>query len=115
MDGDADCAFYLRTLVSEAPTWRYTMIHLNGPRGDGKLRTKTPPAVNDLIHLWDELTNTGGTYVVRKRYWLHSSFGSWNWPVLEQRATTPPMLDVIVDMAESIFADEAIEQGDKDD
>jgi len=115
MDGEVDCAFYFKTLVSDKPTWRYTKIHINGPRGDGRLRTRTPPAIDDRIHLWDDTTKSGGMFAVRERAWLHSSFGSSNWPMTEPQSRMPPSLDVIVVKTNGLFVSEAIEPEHEDD
>ncbi|WP_435244935.1 hypothetical protein [Streptomyces tendae] len=69
--------------------------------------TPYPPAVGDLIYLWDTGKREGGTYEVLARQWLHSSYGSTDWPAGEQRPLEGPLLDVVVQPAVGVFRDEA--------
>lgn len=109
----AVCSFSIRTPAGDGQ-FHYERINLGSWHGDGKLHTPYPPQVGDLIHLWDTIKRKGGTYEVVARQWLHSSYGSTNWPVLEQQPTVGPLLDFIVQPAEGVFRDEAPQPDDED-
>ena len=100
------CSFYIRTPAEEGQ-FHYDHVNISSPHHDGKLHTPHPPQVGDLIHLWDFVKKQGGTYEVLSRQWLHSSYGSMNWPVLEQQPTVGPLLELIVEAAEGVFRDQA--------
>jgi hypothetical protein len=63
--------------------YHFEHITLNGPDGDGKLRTAYPPHIGDIISLYDPFKKTGGRFEVVAREWRHSSYGSPMWPVLD--------------------------------
>ena len=98
------CSFYERTPVEGG--YRYEKISLMNPRGDTSLETDHPPLVGDLIFLSDATSERRGQYRVIERSWLHSSWGSTDWPYGEAASTTGPLLDVIVEAAEGPFVDE---------
>lgn len=100
------CSFNIRT-PAENGQFHYEPVNVSSPHHDGKMHTPYPPAVGDLIHLWDTIKKQGGTYEVISRQWLHSSYGSTNWPVLEQQPTVGPLLEMIVEPAEGVFRDQA--------
>ncbi|MET9086136.1 hypothetical protein ABZX77_30395 [Streptomyces sp. NPDC004237] len=101
------CSFYIRVPVGDGQFY-YDHVNVGSPHGDGKLHTPNPPQAGDLIHLWDTVRQQGGTYEVLARKWLHSSYGSFNWPVLELQPTVGPLLDLIVEPAEDVFRDQAL-------
>ena len=101
-----DCEFYVR--ISEAQQFRYERVTFPAPRGDNNLRTAHSPLVGDLVHLWGDTEETRGTFRVVERSWLHSSYGSKNWP-FGAEALVPPILTVIVEPAVGPFVDEATE------
>ncbi|MFJ8153931.1 hypothetical protein [Streptomyces sp. NPDC094468] len=101
------CSFYVRTPVG-ADQFYYDPINVASPHGDGKLHTLHPPLPGDLIHLWDTVKNLGGTHEVLARRWLHSSYGSFNWPVLEPQPTVGPLLELIVVPAEDAFRNQVL-------
>jgi hypothetical protein len=99
------CAFYERTAVEGG--YRYTSIHVQGPPGGGGyLHTDHPPVPGDLIHLWDSLTDQGGPYQVVARHWLHSSYGSPDWPYDLAASTEGPLVYIVVEPAEGVFRNE---------
>ncbi|WP_329214848.1 hypothetical protein OG352_05335 [Streptomyces sp. NBC_01485] len=100
------CSFYIRT-PAEQGQFHYEPVNVSSPHYDGKMHTLYAPAVGDLIHLWDTTKKQGGTFEVLARHWLHSSYGSTSWPVLEQQPTVGPLLDLIVQAAEGVFRDQA--------
>ncbi|WAZ20194.1 hypothetical protein STRCI_001293 [Streptomyces cinnabarinus] len=108
------CSFHIRT-PAEVGQFRYDHVNIGSPHGDGKLHTPYPPQVGDLIHLWDPFEKKGGTFEVLARQWLHSSYGSTNWPVLAQQPTVGPLLDLIVQPAEGVFRNEAPHTEEDDD
>lgn len=101
------CSFYERIQVTADPTYRYEKIEIASSRNDGVLRTPYPPAVGDLITLYDRLRKAGGTYRVIERAWSHASFGSTNWPLGLKDAHVGPMLDVVVEPTVGPFVNEA--------
>ncbi|MET7477984.1 hypothetical protein ABZT17_26960 [Streptomyces sp. NPDC005648] len=107
------CSFYIRT-PAESGQFYYDRVNVGSYHGDGKLHTPQPPQVGDLLHLWDTVKRDGGTYVVLARQWLYSSYGSTNWPVLEQQPTVGPLLEVIVEPAEGVFRDQALRPDEED-
>lgn len=107
------CSFSIRTPADHG-LYRYERVNIASPHYDGKMHTPYPPTVGDLIHLWDTINKAGGTYQVLARQWLHSSYGSTNWPLLEQQPTVGPLLEVIVEPAEGVFRNEAPAHDDED-
>ena len=107
MSTDVRCRFYLRE-PREGGQWRYKNIWLPGYDGGGCLVTPHPPAVGDLIHLWDyDDAGPRGTFEVLARSWLHSAYGSANWPLGKPAPSEGPQLDLVVTPAEGLFRDEA--------
>ena len=98
------CQFYERVKVEGG--YRYNMISINGPGGYGRFVTPHPPAVGDLISLWDAHEKRGGVFRVVDRAWLHSSYGSTDWPYGSPASKEGPLLDVVVEAAEGPFVDE---------
>jgi len=107
------CSFYIRTPAGDSQ-FQYESVNIGSPHGDGKMHTPYPPAVGDLIHLRDTIKQSGGTYEVIIRQWLHSSYGSTNWPVLEQQPTVGPLLELLVEPAEGVFRDQAPRPDDEE-
>ncbi|MGW1961782.1 hypothetical protein ACWCPD_16075 [Streptomyces sp. NPDC001935] len=101
-----ECSFAIRT-PAENDQFTYERVNIGSRHGDGKLHTFYPPAVGDLIHLWDTVKQKGGMFAVLARQWLHSSYGSTNWPVLEEQPTVGPLLELVVEPAEGVFRNEA--------
>lgn len=99
------CQFYERVEVEGG--YRYDQINVNGPTGFDPLVTPHPPAVGDLIHLWDAYKKRGGTFRVVERAWHHSSYGSTDWPYGSPVSKEGPLLDIIVEAAVGPFVDEA--------
>jgi hypothetical protein len=87
--------------------YRYRKISINNRQGDTCLHTPHPPAVGDLIQLWDATERRGGMYQVVARQWLHSSYGSMDWPTGQSDSSVGPLLDIVVEAAEGVFRDEA--------
>jgi hypothetical protein len=87
--------------------YRYRRISINNRQGDTYLRTPHPPLMGDLIQLWDATEGRGGVYQVVARQWLHSSYGSPDWPHGQATSSVGPLLDIVVEAAEGAFRDEA--------
>lgn len=100
------CHFYLRERVKDGQFF-YSSVLLQGPKGDGCLHTFHPPAVGDLIYLWDKLQKGPGSVRVLARSWLHASWGSTHWPHGAAFPTDVPLLDIIVEREDGPFVDEA--------
>lgn len=109
------CNFHVRVPAKSPGTFYYDRVTLGTPRGDGQLHTDHPPVVGDLIHLWDTDKKEGGTFRVLQRWWLYSSYGSFNWPLLQSESSTGPLLEVIVEPAEKPFHDQVSRPGTEDD
>lgn len=110
---DPRCSFYLRTAVGDG-RYRYTRISIANQAGNGYIVTPTPPVVGDLIYLRDQIEGgPSGTFRVVERSWVHSSWGSHDWPYTEPQPLVGPMLDLIVEAAEGPFANEALAGGDQ--
>jgi hypothetical protein len=101
-----NCSFYIRTPV-EGEQFKYEPVNISSPAGNGGMTTPYPPAAGDLIQLWDSIKETGGVYRVLVRRWMHSSYGSANWPYGKNASTVGPHLEVIVEAAVGPFVDEA--------
>ena len=108
------CSFYIRTPTDNGQ-FHYEPINVGSPHGDGKLHTPYPPHVGDLIHPWDPFKKAGGTFEVLARQWLHSSYGSTNWPPLEPQPIVGPLLELIVETAEGVFRDQTPQPNDEDE
>jgi hypothetical protein len=113
-DEAARCSFYVRIQVTDEPTFRYAPVRLDSPMGHGYLVTVHPPMVGDLISLYDHQAHAGGAYRVIDRSWTHSSYGSANWPHVEDRPRVGPMLDVIVEAAEGPFVAQVASSEDEE-
>lgn len=106
------CSFFIRTPADNGQ-FHYDRINIGSPHGDGKLHTAHPPQVGDVILLRDTVKQQGGKYEVLARQWMHSSYGSTNWPVLEQQPTVGPLLEVVVTPVEDVFRDQAPSRDDE--
>jgi hypothetical protein len=100
------CRFYIRTPAGEG-LFHYQPLTITAPDGQSRLPTPHPPAVGDLITLFDQITQQGGGFRVVDRCWHHASYLSMNWPVMAALPVHGPSLDVIVEPADGLFADEA--------
>lgn len=110
------CSFYVRTPSEKHPgMFDYTPISLNNPRGDGDLHTYHPPAVGDTISLHDISGNARGKHRVIARDWMHASYGSTYWPLLDAVPTHGPALYVLVEPAEDFFRDQAPTDEDEEE
>lgn len=98
------CSFYERTPVEGG--YRYEKISISSPRGDTRMETAHPPLVGDLIFLSDATSERAGQYRVIERSWLHSSWGSTDWPYDKPASKTGPLLDIVVERAAGPFMDE---------
>jgi hypothetical protein len=105
------CQFYERVPVEGG--YRYEMFSINGPAGAGRLVTPYPPAIGDLITLWDVHERRGGSFRVADRAWHHSSYGSTNWPYGSPVSKEGPMLDIIVEAAEGPFVGEVPDEDEE--
>lgn len=101
------CTFYVRTQVSDAPTYRYDHLEVPDPEGGGCLHTPYPPLDGDLIHLFDQTAQIGGTYRVVERAWGHPVWSSLDWPYGARYPDVGPTLDIIVESTAGPFRNEA--------
>lgn len=104
------CSFYVRTQVTaDPPTYRYDALYVRGGEygQSGYLVTPYPPAVGDTISLTDEVGDRSGSYRVVDRSWIHSGYGSANWPLGAKWPQVGPILTVIVVPFVGPFRDEA--------
>lgn len=110
---DVLCTFYKR--VPTEGGFFYDQIHISSGRGDTHLLTAHPPIPGDLISLTDQITKEYGLYRVLFRDWLHSSWGSMNFPYDAFRPNNPPYLQIIVEEATGLFIDQVLRPEDEDD
>lgn len=103
------CSFYVRYPEDEG--WRYEAVFMSTPTN--YLVTDHPPSVGDHIHLRGQTEETKGQFVVVARSWLHSAWGSTNWPYGEDESTVGPMLDIIVEPSKGVFVNEVIRDEDE--
>lgn len=110
------CGFYLRTPVDDGlihvlPKADYRRIDVSGWEKDGYLHTEYPPAVGDLIYVYDghydDEDRGPGLCRVISRMWMHTAYGAANWPLGTAEPLFGPMCEFIVEVAEGQFADEA--------
>lgn len=106
------CSFYVRTPAEDEGMFHYDSIALANPRGDGHLLTPHPPVVGDHIHLWDVSTDSGGTFEVIARRWLHTSFGATDWPVLDAVPVSGPLMEIVVVASEGVFVNQSLRDED---
>ena len=104
------CKFHERIKVEGG--YRYELINIEGPHGFGRFVTAHPPAVGDLIGLWDAYAQRGGTFRVIERMWLHSGYGSTDWPHGSSMSKEGPLLDIVVEAAEGLFVDEVSDEAE---
>ena len=117
---DVRCRFYVRELPpgvsyhKPGGQWRYESMWLPGWHGDGCLHTPYPPVKGDVIYLADQPNADGrprriGHFRVLDRGWLHSGYGSVDWPHGQSEATSGPELMVVVeqDPDGGLFVNEA--------
>jgi hypothetical protein len=104
----ARCIFYARTPSPEPGKYRYARVYLDGWYGDGMLYTRTPPAVGDLIQLWDRSEDgPRGLFRVLERDWNHAMYGSSGWRRGQPAPTHGPLLTITVEEAATgLFRDE---------
>ena len=92
-----------------AGRFRYETVDIPHPEGSGAVPMEYPPAVGDLISLWsrDENPETRGTFRVVARWWMHSGYGSADFPYGKLAPASGPLLDIIVERAAGPYRDEA--------
>ena len=115
------------TETTRAPHCKFAIRY---PAGDGKWRYQTvliasyergvhvpmayPPAPGDLITLWDSGRHRRGqppleggpVFRVVDRMWSHAGYGSVTWPYGKSEPAEGPLVDIIVESAESVYRDE---------
>jgi hypothetical protein len=103
------CSFHLRTPSETHPgLFNYDQIAINSRNHDGKLHTDHPPLIGDSIYLHDLSGRIqGGLFKVIDRNWLHSSYGSVDWPITQPQPSSGPLLEILVERSEGFFQDEA--------
>jgi hypothetical protein len=109
------CSFYART-PADGGGWYYDRIDISGYQGKGYVVTNWPPAVGDSLFLDDQSNRErSGNYRVVERSWMHSSWGSPDWPYNETGPRVGPMLDCIVELYDGPFVDEVTRTEDESD
>jgi hypothetical protein len=107
-DARVRCEFYARVQLTDAPTYRYDRIEVDGYDWPGYLETFTPPLAGDSIYLSGDRGGGGvhGTFRVLERSWMHSAYGSQGWPYGERHPRSGALLTLIVEPAEGMFRHE---------
>lgn len=101
------CSFYIRTRVTDTPTYTYHKVNQGGR--NHSLAVFTPPNIGDLVHLADGSTGYSDTCRVVDRAWWYVEYGSTCWPYGQARPLEGPRLDIIVEITEGPFLHEAPE------
>jgi hypothetical protein len=89
-------------------------VVIASPGGSAFVPFEYPPAVGDLISLWDsDLHNRGlpqpeggPVFRVIDRQWGHVSWGSAMWPYGKNEPIEGPLVDIIVEPAKGAYRDE---------
>lgn len=100
------CTFYDRTIAPDG-LYHYQQIMISAPEGCGRRTMAHPPAIGDLIFLYDEIRKCGGQYRIIARDWSHPSYGSAGWPYGQAMPTIGPLLNMIVERAVGPFSDQS--------
>lgn len=107
------CSFRVRTPDPSTPgKYLYDHLSVSGPAGDPYLHTPHPPATGDFIFLWNSQTKTGGYFAVLLRTWMHSSYGSVDWPYGQPAPRVGPLLDIVVEPTD-VLDDESVRSHDE--
>jgi hypothetical protein len=93
----------------------YESLYVDGFANDGHLHTPYPPAVGDTIGLHARNLDLDGVFRVIARDWTPVQYGSANWPHGQQRPKAGPILQLIVELAEGPFQNEAPRPVDADE
>lgn len=102
------CMFAVRVPAGDGKFW-YQRIDIASPSASVGIEMAYPPAVGDLITLWDRRgpqPEGGPIFRVTDRLWSHASWGSANWPYGKNEPSEGPMVDIIVEPAEGPYRDE---------
>ncbi|MBF6577253.1 hypothetical protein [Nocardia farcinica] len=98
------CSFEVRR-TDDSGKEIITSLPVDGPRGDGELRTDHPPVIGDTIYLTDKEIG-GYTYRVVARDWEYPAYGSKDWPAGEPRPLTSPLLRCLIERVPDIGKEE---------
>jgi hypothetical protein len=102
------CKFAVRYPAGDGK-WRYQSVIVAGYDSSAFAPMRYPPAPGDLISLWDQFRGRlegGPVFQVVARMWMHSSYGSADWPYGKPEPQSGPLLDIIVEPAEGAYRDE---------
>lgn len=104
------CNFHVRTPAEGDPGkfWFETVAHRYTPSFGGGLDTPHVPSVGDLVHLYGETEATQGMFRVLDRAWMYVGFGSADWPHGQARPRSGPIVDIVVEPARGMFADQVL-------
>ena len=87
--------------------WRYQTVLISSYEGGVHVAMQYPPAVGDLITLWDSDRHRralpplegGPAFRVVDRMWAHAGYGSVTWPYGQRESSEGPLMDIIVEPA----------------
>jgi hypothetical protein len=118
-------AIHLRTRIEGAHDggWVYVYTAVRNPKGDSYLTTYWPPSIGDLFTVNGlQLAGTEGltpmppgALRVVDREWVHSSYGSADWPYTDNEPQIGPLLTVMVEVADTGLYPEEIVVSDEED
>jgi hypothetical protein len=96
--------------------WLFRHIDMLTPEGGGRPLLEHPPAPGDLIALQGAARDEPGGPVFRviDRMWVHPAYGSGSWPFGSPVPQQGPMLEIIVEPAEGLYADETPHCGESE-
>ncbi|MCW2929990.1 MAG: hypothetical protein JWM19_952 [Actinomycetia bacterium] len=111
----ARCNFCVR-YPAPGGKWTFVAIRLANWWSNGAIPLWMPPSVGDLITLHpahgQELEG-GPVYRVVDRMWVTAVYGSGSWPLGKAAPVEGPLMEIIVEPAPGLYADQA-PSGDDD-
>jgi hypothetical protein len=105
------CAFYARRARPDG-TADYDPISVASYFHDGNLATLHPPLEGDQVLLWDKTGGKWVSYRILRRAWRPVEYGSYAWPHNQQVPPAGDHLDIVVEVCEGLFEDEADDEPD---
>lgn len=106
MSPDPQCLFTVRIPAGNGKWW-YQRITVRSPIGGNFIPMAHVPDIGDTVTLHSERPVTGGpAFRVVSRNWSPAAWGSVNWPLPADAPIAGPIVDIIVEPADSPYADE---------
>jgi hypothetical protein len=93
--------------------YRFEWVDIHTPGGAGHHPMEHPPLIGDLVILptrrpgGEPPLEGGPVFRVIDRMWGHSEYGSAHWPYGANSPVAGPLLEIIVEPARGLYADQA--------